>query len=56
MIITTILAYMLASYADKTEAKKGHLNIRAAIALLMAMVLALGVGVEMASLLWMVFN
>ena len=56
MIITTILVYILANYADKTEAKLGRLNIRATIALLVAMVLALGVGVEMAAMLWHVFN
>ena len=56
MIITTILAYMLASYADKTEDRLGHLNIRAGFALLVAMVLAIGVGAELAAILWIVFN
>ena len=56
MIITTILVYLLASYADRTEERLGRLNIRAGFALLMAMVLAIGVGAELAAMLWYVFK
>ena len=55
MIITSIFIYILANYADRTEAMRGCLNIRAALAVIASGVLALLVGTELALLTWRVF-
>jgi hypothetical protein len=54
MLLTSILAYMLARYSDNTEATKGTLNLRASAAAFGALIMAILAGVQGALFVWQV--
>ena len=54
MILTSLTAYLLAQYADKTESKQGSLNIRASAAAMLSMLLAIVAGVQGVVFVWQV--